>query len=297
MEPGFATARLMGLSPRGGPIVPYQKRLPVLRAAERAWVLHKNLVLRFAALGFAVVVIAGAWQLRGHLYDAGAAVVEAASTGLASAGFGIDAIDITGQDLTAESGILSALAIAPGTSLLAYDADAARKRVLALPAISDAEIRKAYPDRLMISVREKAPVARWSVDGATWLVDSTGTRLAVAPASGVRDLPLVIGQGAADDAGAIIRALGLYPELSRDIIAYSRIGDRRWDVLYDTGLRLQLPERGVTQALRHLDALERDHAILQRDLSLVDMRVAGNVFVRLVERTAEDPDPPANRPL
>lgn len=290
----MATARIpvmpFGVS---GSLVPHQKRLPILAAAERALVLHKPLALRLGVVAFAAILVATGVQMRHRIADAGIATVEAVSTGLASAGFGISAIDITGQALTGESLILGALDIGPRTSLLAFDAEAARQRLVALPAVTDASIRKAYPDRLMVSVTEKQPVARWTVDGTTWLVDSAGTRLVAAPSAENADLPLVIGQGAADDAAPIIRALDRFPDLGAGVVALSRIGDRRWDMLYDTGLRVQLPETGITYALRHLDALERDHAILERDLAVIDLRVPDSTLVRL-NPARDDTDALAN---
>jgi cell division protein FtsQ len=283
----MAAARVLAV-PKSAPLVSRQKRLPVLVAAERAWVLHKKLVLKLALYGLAAILVAGAVEMRGPLYSAGVVVVEAASTGLASAGFGIAAIDISGQVLTSEADIVGALAIGPRTSILAFDAKAARQRLRTLPAVADASIRKVYPDRLMVSVKEKTPIARWTLDGRTYLVDAAGTHLIDAPSTANADLPLVIGQGAGDDAAAIIRALGLYPSLEKDIVALSRIGDRRWDMLYDTGLRVQLPETGVNQALQRLDDLERGHAILERDLALIDLRVPGSTIVRLNERKQEN---------
>ena len=286
---GVATARVpvvpFGMS---GALVPHQKRPPMLAAAERALVLHKDLVLRIGVLALAAVLVAGGIQMRGRIADMAMAGVEAASTGLASAGFGISAIDITGQALTSEAGILGALDIAPGTSLLAFDAEAARQRLVALPAVTEAHVRKAYPDRLMVSVNEKQPVARWTVDGTTYLVDSAGTKLVATEPGANADLPLVIGQGAADNAAPIIRALARYPDLGNGVVALSRIGDRRWDLLYDTGLRVQLPETGITPALKQLDALERDHAILERDLAVIDLRVSGSTLVRLNPARDED---------
>ncbi len=264
-------------------------------AAERAWVLHKTLVLKLMAVGMALVLVAGLIQIRGQIHDGVVIVAEAASTGLASAGFGVSAIDITGQALTSEADILGALAIAPKTSLLAFNAEAARQRVLALPAVTDASVRKAYPDRLIVTVSERKPIARWTVDGTTYLVDTAGTPLVGVSSSADTDLPLVIGQGAADDAAAIIRALGLHPALDKGIIALSRIGDRRWDMLYNTGLRIQLPETGVTQALKTLDRLERDHAIFERDLARIDLRVPDGVIVRLAtHEDAPDAKPASN---
>ena len=61
-----------------------QKHLPVPAAAARVWVLHKDLVLKAGTIGLALLLVAGAIQMRGVAFDAAARVVEAASTGMAS---------------------------------------------------------------------------------------------------------------------------------------------------------------------------------------------------------------------
>src|SRR6185369_16457468 len=96
-----------------------------------------------------------------------------------------------------------------------------------------------------------------------------------------RSLPLVVGQGAADDATVMIRALDKYPALTEDLAALSRVGDRRWDLIFYSGLRVQLPESGVAQALAQLDESERDAQLLDRDVTVVDLRVPGLVSLKL----------------
>ena len=54
-------------------------------------------------------------------------------------------------------------------------------------------------------------------------------------------------------------------------------------MIYDTGLRVQLPEQGVAQALDRLDLYQRDYALLDRDVTLVDLRVPEMVAVRPTE--------------
>ncbi|NMA97433.1 MAG: cell division protein FtsQ, partial [Phyllobacteriaceae bacterium] len=101
------------------------------------------------------------------------------------------------------------------------------------------------------------------------------------------DLPLVIGDGAADDALVMIRVLGRVPELKEGLIALSRIADRRWDMLYDTGLRIQLPEQGVAQALDRLVSYQKEYQLLDRDVSVIDLRIETVVAVR--PNKTEDP--------
>src|SRR5690606_5212522 len=85
--------------------------------------------------------------------------------------------------------------------------------------------------------------------------------------------------GAANDAMVMIRAMDRYEPLKSHLAALSRIGDRRWDLIYDTGLRVQLPEQGVAQALDRLNTYQRDYALLDRDVTLIDMRVPEMVAV------------------
>jgi cell division protein FtsQ len=133
-------------------------------------------------------------------------------------------------------------------------------------------------------------VARWRVDGITFVVDATGEQIGEDKGA-YGELPLVVGDGASDDALVMIRALDQYPSLKEGLVALSRIADRRWDLIYDTGLRVQLPELGVARALRNLVMYQTDYQLLDRDVNLIDLRVANLVAVRpnkTEEELAED---------
>jgi cell division protein FtsQ len=121
---------------------------------------------------------------------------------------------------------------------------------------------------------------RWRVGTTTWLVDESGKRIGTDQTATYSDLPLVVGEGAADDAIIMTHMMGRHDILKKDLAALSRIGDRRWDLIYFTGLRVQLPEQGVAQALDHLEAYQRDHALLDRDVTLIDLRVPGIVALK-----------------
>jgi cell division protein FtsQ len=81
----------------------------------------------------------------------------------------------------------------------------------------------------------------------------------------------------------MIHALDKYPALTEDLAALSRIGERRWDLIFYSGLRVQLPENGVAQALVQLDQDQRDSQLLDRDVTVIDMRVPGMVSLKLGE--------------
>lgn len=277
-----AAASNIVIAPRRSPLTRRRVNLPALNKINRYWVLHRKILLRGIGALVCALLITVAFQSRGGIAHTLLTVSGVLSGEFSQIGFGISEISITGQVVTGERQVLSALALDERTSTITFDANAARERLLALPAIFDATVRKIYPGQVIVSLTENAPVARWRVDGQTFVIDAAGKP--IAGAIGVdEDLPLVIGAGAGDDATVIVRALERYPAIGAGLVAVSRIADRRWDLIYQSGLRVQLPENGVAQALTALDGFQRDYLLLDRDLSLIDLRVNDTLAVRLVQ--------------
>ncbi|MEO8883206.1 MAG: cell division protein FtsQ/DivIB [Devosia sp.] len=263
-------------------------RLPALLAAPRrrnflnmgrVWLLHGRLLKR-AMLALACCAAAGSlYVLRDRIATEAGTLYVLGETQLAHSQFGIAKISMSGQGLTSDHDILAALALTPQTSMLNFDADAARTAVEQLPAVAEATVRKVYPNHLYVAVTERVPVARWRVDGTTYVIDGTGAKIA-GDGNDYPALPLVVGDAAGDDAMVMIRAMDQYPALKQGLVALSRIADRRWDMIYNSGLRVQLPEQGVAQALGQLTTLQNQFQLLQRDVVAVDLRVPGVVAVK-----------------
>ncbi len=252
-------------------------------AFSRAWVLHRKFIVRLvAALGLALVLGVG-FQARGGIMQAALNIGDLLAGRFVQSGFGIKEIAISGQVMARERDIATALEINETTNIFNFNVAAARQRIIDLPAIADVQIRKIYPSQLLVQVKEVTPIARWRINGVTFVIDGAGTRIADATASD-DNLPLVIGNGAANDAMAMIKALNSYPDLTKGIAALSRIGDRRWDLIYDNGLRIRLPEKGLSQALVQLEDAQIKDRLLDRDLVIIDMRVAGQMALRLAKR-------------
>ncbi len=264
---------------RAGLPVPIRRRGGMMVRLANLWVLHRGFVLKVLVLVALVGAGLVAYVLRDEIGE-GATIVGHLVTGqVAEAGFGVAQIEITGQALTREADVMRALGIENFTNTLAYDAEAARVRIEEIPSVETATIRKVYPDSITVTITEKVPVARWRIDGLTMLIDAKGEPIAPARFEN-GDLTLVIGEGAGDDALAMIRLMERYPDLVADLAALSRIADRRWDLIYYSGLRVQLPEQGVVTALGKLDRYNREDQLLARDVDLIDMRIPQYVAVR-----------------
>lgn len=249
---------------------------PKLMRLRHLWVLRRPLMVKLAAIGLACIVLGGLLALHDKLTGAAGQVAALVESKLVHAGFAINSIKITGQTLSQEQDVVSLLDIGKDTSTFTFDVEAARTRLSWLRAVESATIKKVYPGRLEVSLVERVPVARWRSGGVTYLVDGQGRSIGEDGGS-YGELPLVVGEGAADDALGMIMALDHFPSLKSGLVALSRIGDRRWDMIYKSGLRVQLPELGVSQALSQLQRYQRDYALLDRDATVIDLRVAGTV--------------------
>ena len=276
------------------PVDPYHFPVPLLRPSRRAlvkanhvWVLHKRIILRAFGAVLALLLAFGVFEARDVVASAGITAFRFVQGEFAQAGFGIDAIEITGQTLTDDKDIITLLTVGTGNSTLTFDAQKAQARLEWLRAVKSATVRKVYPNKVIVSIVEKVPVVRWRVGDTTWLIDDAGKKIGT-DISSYTDLPLVIGEGAADDAVAMVRILSLHEALQNQLAALSRIGDRRWDLIYRNGLRVQLPESGVAQALDRLEMYQTDYALLDRDVTLIDLRVPGIVTLKPGELAAAE---------
>jgi cell division septal protein FtsQ len=96
-----------------------------------------------------------------------------------------DAVEVEGATLTGEAAVRTALALGdPAPNAFTLATDVLRERLLALPAVADAEVRVGLPGSLAVRVVEREPILAWKHDGRLLLVDADGRVIADAAAPG-----------------------------------------------------------------------------------------------------------------
>lgn len=104
---------------------------------------------------------------------------------VASTAFGVRRVEIDGATLTGEAAVRSALALGdPAPNAFTLATDVLRERLLALPAVADADVRVGLPGSLAVRVVERQPILAWKRDGRLLLVDADGRVVADAAAPG-----------------------------------------------------------------------------------------------------------------
>jgi cell division protein FtsQ len=197
---------------------------------------------------------------------------------MTDAGFGIAAINIAGNKRTDPRDILSALGLSPGQSIFAADIHDARQQLMSLEWIADAEVRRQYPDTITITVAEKVPFALWETSNGTWLVERSGRRIGLFDPKAFPALPVLVGEGAPESAAELIDAVVAHRATAARIVGYQRISQRRWNLLLNSNVVVELPEEDWQRELGVLEHLIVDKGILERDIAEIDLRARDNYF-------------------
>jgi cell division protein FtsQ len=201
-------------------------------------------------------------------------------------GLGVGVVTISGEAQLAEPEILALAGISPKESLPFFDAAQARKNLEALPLIKQASVRKLYPDRIVIDIVERTPVALWQKDGEVRAIAADGAVIDEMRDQRFSSLPFVVGEGANERLKEFVGLLDASAELRPKIVAGVLIGERRWNLKMNSGVDVKLPERDPLSAMATLLTLQRQSRILDRDVLSLDLRIEGKVFARLTEEAA-----------
>ncbi|WP_428673966.1 cell division protein FtsQ/DivIB [Roseibium sp.] len=267
------------LAPRGRGVARLHRQ-PVWRAAGRLAELPQW-TGSAAALGFLTLTIGYGIVIGGH----GRLVSDALLSG---AGFGIEAVKLSGQREINEFQILEALEIPEGASLALYDAESARERLNHMAWVKNASVMKLYPSTLQINIEERVPYALWQRGDLVSIVNQAGDVITDEVDGRYANLLLVVNHGAQRRAAEINKALENVPELRPRVRAAFLVSDRRWDLQLENGISIHLPEENIEAALTDLVEMDEENGLLSRDIVAIDMRLEDRVTVRLSDETAEE---------
>jgi cell division protein FtsQ len=251
----------------------------------------KWLVLCALFLGSALVYGAVIGGQTAKVYDALTGGIEHLAV---AAGFGVKRITLTGQLHATDAAITAALGAGPDTMMLGFDTDAAKARLEAVPWIRHAQVMRLLPSTLQVVLEERTPYAIWQNKGQTYVVDAEGVVLAPALREAYAGLPLVVGEGAGKGAAQLFDQLTSHGDLTQNLVAAIRVGDRRWTLKLTSGIEIMLPDDNVAEALTSLAKLDRARGVLKRDIAAVDLRLLDRVTVRL--RATASAAPPGGAP-
>lgn len=205
------------------------------------------------------------------------------------AGLVLTDLNITGLGRTSENDILSVLDVDSGMPLLSINLAEIQQKIEALPWVKRAEVVRVLPGGLSIKVIERSPYALAQYNGRVSLIDSDGYEITDRGLAAYSDLMLVVGNVTPNELAVLEQEKAKAGPLADRIRSVVRVGARRWDVIFDNGIRVKFPADdakpyGAPQAWDKFIELERAEQLLGREVTVIDLRLADKLIVRVTPK-------------
>ena len=231
------------------------------------------------ALGWFIATLAGLPALAGERF--------AALT--ADAGFAVNRVTVTGVERMNEQRIYERALAQRNQPMASVDLEALRQELLQLSWVADARVSRRLPDLLAIDVVERVPHAVLVKPDRLMLIDIGGSELQPVSDRAVRGMLRVQGPGAVRQVGDLDRLLDAAPALKAKVRQAEWVGNRRWNLTFDTDQVLALPQDGdeAAGALVKFAKLDGTNRLLGGKVASFDMRSPDRIYLRVPGRAAE----------
>jgi len=181
--------------------------------------------------------------------------------------------DAADKDLTA---LAAAAAVAPGTRSITADLEQINARIDAVPGVKMSAVRRLPNGNLAVKVNLYKAVAQWT-DGENFYPLSADGTIVKRPVN-ERDESSVVFRGAVPD--DISEITNVAHNMIGDLNYLEWIENRRWNLVTTGGITIMLPEDDPAAAIASLIVLNKNHQILSREVSMIDMRDTARILVK-----------------
>lgn len=199
---------------------------------------------------------------------------------MVEAGFTVQRVTFSGHMETSPGDVMDAMAIDIGAPIFAVNLREARARIESLDWVGRATVVRALPGTIHVSIEEREPYAVWQSQGELHVISADGSVISDADADAFSHLPHVVGAGAEREARWLFEAMETVPQIAPRVRYAVRVSDRRWDLHFDSGVVVQLPEYHMADALAALAEYENEYRLLARAIDEVDLRLDDRIVVR-----------------
>jgi cell division protein FtsQ len=241
----------------------------------------------FAITLCVMLVIGFGWMTYKHSADWLANMQQGFYNMTADAGLRLADINIMGNHELATDTLQEKIAATPGAPLLAVDIKDIQSKLSEVNLVRGVRVSRLWPDRLIVQIDERTPIALWQKDQKLSPIDQDGVNLTMLQAKDFGDLPVVVGDNAPKYANNLLDAVAGYQDLKSALRGATYVSDRRWDLFLKSGMQVKLPEGDAAAGIKRFMAFNDEHDVLSKPIAVVDLRLDDRVVIKPIA-PAED---------
>lgn len=194
-------------------------------------------------------------------------------------GLTLQYIYVEGKRHTPGDVLVSALGIKIGQPILAISPRKIKAQIEQIDWVRYATVERQLPNTLRIKIVERQPLAIWQKAGKLYLVDEEGQMIEEKNLKAFSRLLIMIGDDAPFYARDLLKIIKEDPELYKEIAAAIRVGERRWNIRFTSGLEIKLPEDNVQSAWDYVLKCYHDNKLFGTDITSIDLRIADRLYL------------------
>lgn len=241
---------------------------------------------------FLAVILGGAVALAwfvANLAGVPAMAQQQVASVASDAGFEVRRVKVAGVERMNELKVYERVLAERDRPMPLVDLATLREELLALNWVKDARVSRQLPDTLVIDIVERTPHAVLRKPGKLVLIDATGAELEPISKANAKGMLVVSGPGASRQVVALGDMLNAAPALRPQVAEAEWIGNRRWNLTFNTGQVLALPqgEDKAATALVTFAKLDGKSRLLGGKVATFDMRAPERLYMRIPGRAQQ----------
>jgi cell division protein FtsQ len=203
--------------------------------------------------------------------------------GIGDAGFKVRNVEILNRQQVDSAFVYDIAMRQQARPMPLVDLDGTRAELMKMGWIADARVSRRLPDTLVVDIVERIPTAIWQYQHRLALIDKDGVVIGPVDDRAMPDLPVVVGPGANRRATQLAALMATAPSLKPLVTAASWQGDRRWDIIFQSGEKVMLPEGDAeaAKALAFFAQEDRRAGMLGKGLVSIDLRDPSRMVARM----------------
>lgn len=205
----------------------------------------------------------------------------------ADSGFVVRSVTLRGADRINELKVYERVQLNQPMPLV--DVDAIRKDLLELSWVKDARVSRQLPDTIVVDIVERTPHAVLRKADKLVLIDQSGTELEPISQANAKGMLVIAGPGAARQVATLGKLLDSAPALKPRVDEAEWVGNRRWDLTFNTDQLLSLPQgdKEASAALITFAKLDGTSRLLGGKVAKFDMRAPERIYMRIPGRSQQ----------
>lgn len=202
------------------------------------------------------------------------------------AGFEVRRVDVRGVKNINELKVYERVLGERNRAMPLVDIHGLRQELLVLPWIKDARVSRQLPETLVIDIVEREPHAVLRKADHLVLIDAEGHELEPITAERAKGMLVVSGPGSGKRVADLTKLMDAAPALKPRVREAEWIGNRRWNITFDTEQVLALPEgeSEASKALVKFATLDGTNRLLGGKVAAFDMRAGDRIYLRVPGR-------------